>query len=235
MIVTIKKRTLITATALALAALAVIIAVCAAARAPARASKPLKTASVVIDAGHGGIDRGVSGVTTKVAESDLNLAVARKLTAFFLDYGVQVTLTRDSSDGLYGMASSDATRKMRDMTRRRDVIDGARPDLMISIHMNSYPQASQRGAQVFHSGGADSVAAANGVRTMLAANLEYSNRPALKGDYYILNCTAYPSVLVECGFLSNADDERLLIDGAYQERVAYYIFCGAALFLDGVR
>lgn len=190
--------------------------------------------TVVLDAGHGGIDGGVTGVNTNVKESVLNLSVVKKLEALFLSAGMNPVLTRSSDAGLYG-AATDGFKK-RDMLARKKAIEHADADIVISVHMNKYGSSSRRGAQVFFR--ADSpqgITLANEIQDALNA-MEEATRSyaALKGDYYILNCTDIPSVIVECGFLSNPEDEALLVTDAYQEKIAYAIFKGAIEYLSDI-
>ncbi len=186
---------------------------------------------VVLDAGHGGIDGGVSGVKTGVRESEINLNVVKKLEVYLVDAGMSVTLTRTSEAGLYGVATSSLKRK--DMQKRKEIIENTKPDLVVSIHMNEYSISSRRGAQVFFKQSDErGKLLAQSIQTsfnqMEEASREYS---ALKGDYYILNCSEYPSVIAECGFLSNPEDEALLITEKYQDALAYSLFKGIVGYL----
>lgn len=186
--------------------------------------------TIVIDAGHGGIDGGSTGLVTKVKESELNLSVAKELKAYFDTAGINVVLTRENSDGLYGSPTSGF--KRRDLNKRKEIIEKAEPGLVISIHMNKYPQSYRRGAQVFFcKGSIEAEAAAKKVQNALNKNINERSFEALKGDYYILNCTKYTSILVECGFLSNALDEQLLQTLEHRKKIAYQIFCGSMDYL----
>ncbi len=183
---------------------------------------------VVIDAGHGGIDGGVTGVKTGVKESELNLSVAKKLKDKLEDAGIEVIMTRRSASGLYGLPIGGF--KKRDMQKREEIIEEASADVVISIHMNKCPYSYRRGAQVFYKKSseqgkslADSLQ--NSLNSMEEATRDFS---PLAGDYFILNCSETPSVIVECGFLSNEEDEALLISDDYQEKLCYYIFKGLA-------
>lgn len=183
------------------------------------------TYKIVIDAGHGGIDSGVSGVKTGVKESDLNLKVAKLLAVKIEEAGMRAVLTRSSSSGLYGTATSSL--KKKDMQRRKEIIKSEAPNVVISIHMNYYPLSTRRGAQVFYK---ESDENAKNLALSIQKNLnglyklrEYS---PLKGDYYLLNCTDYTSVIVECGFLSSPEDEALLLDDAFLEEITFNILCG---------
>jgi len=186
------------------------------------ASVPKIGKTVVVDAGHGGIDGGVVGGSSGVKESEINLAIAKSLKHFLERNGYDVVMTRENSDGLYGLTSKN--KKLRDMEARRDIIKEAKPDLVISVHQNYYPLSSVRGAQVFYSADSEiSKQIADSMQGTLNTALG-NERVAKTGDYYIVNCTDFPSVIVECGFLSNPEEEKLLVTAAYQEKVAYSVF-----------
>ena len=182
-----------------------------------------------IDAGHGGVDGGVTGVNTGVKESDLNLSVSRLLKEHFESCGITVVMTRKTKDGLYGTATSGF--KRRDMEKRREIIEQSKPDMVISIHMNKYSSPSRSGPQVFFlekgcAGEALAVSLQNALNKFTG-----NSHSALSGDYFILKCTESPSVIVECGFLSNAEDERKLSDKEYQAQLTKIIFEGAMMYM----
>ncbi len=186
---------------------------------------------VVIDAGHGGVDGGVVGIETGKKESDINLSLARILQADFEEAGFYVIQTRPTEAGLYGTATSGY--KKRDMKKRAEVINESVPALVISVHQNFFSMRSRRGAQVFfREDSAPSRSLATHIQTSLNAMPECVKQSnALKGDYYVLNCSDYPSVIVECGFLSNAEDEKLLVTEEYQRKIAAAILKGSLAFL----
>lgn len=188
--------------------------------------------TVVLDAGHGGVDGGVVGINTGMKESDINLAMTRILAARLEDAGLNVILTRQTEAGLYGAATSGY--KRRDMRARAEIIAKTAPVLVISVHQNFFSLPARRGAQVFYRKDfAEAKTLACLIQTSLNEMEECVKRTdALVGDYYILNCSAYPSVIVECGFLSNAEDERLLITKEYQEKLASAITAGVLSFLS---
>ena len=187
--------------------------------------------TVVIDAGHGGIDGGVTGRVTGVKESDINLAISRYLQQEFEDAGFFVVQTRESEAGLYGTAAKGF--KKRDMQKRAEIINSASPALVISVHQNFFSLSSRRGAQVFFKkDNSSSVLLASSIQTALNGMEECVKESApLAGDYFILNCNDFPSVIVECGFLSNAQDEALLTSADYQKKLAKTICTGAVAFL----
>ncbi|MEG1581749.1 MAG: N-acetylmuramoyl-L-alanine amidase [Clostridia bacterium] len=186
--------------------------------------------TIVIDAGHGGIDPGGIGIKTKVKESELNLDVAFKLAKNLKNIGINCIMTRTNSNGLYGIYTADY--KKRDMQKRKEIIDKANPDMVVSVHMNRYVRSSLRGAQVFYDKKSNiSKKLAESIQHYFKTSLPESTKGVSVGDYFMLKCTDSPSVIAECGFLSNEYDEALLINDAYQEKVAYAIFCGIIEYL----
>lgn len=205
-----------------------IFGICAGAVASSASHDGLRT--VVIDAGHGGIDAGVLGISTKTKESEINLYIAKYLRGYFADAGFNAVLTRTTQGGLYGTSTRGF--KMRDMKKRKEIIEKSGADMVISVHQNFCPLPSKRGGTVFF----DKQSA---VGKQLADSIQGSinemkecvkPNEALAGDYYMLKCTQSPSVIVECGFLSNSEDEALLISPEYQKSIAYAVFRGAIAF-----
>ena len=189
---------------------------------------------IVIDAGHGGMDGGVTGRTTGKKESDVNLLIALKLKAELSDMGFDVTLTRKTQAGLYDTATKGF--KKRDMQRRKEIVEEAQPSLVISIHQNFYPTKSVRGAQVFYNGenkgGERFAKTLQGKLNELYAEKGVKARNATAAEYFMLQCTSAPSVIVECGFLSNPADERLLLDEAWQARIAKSVAAGILAYIS---
>lgn len=190
--------------------------------------------TVVIDAGHGGIDGGVTGKTTGIKESDVNLAIAFALKEELSDMGFNVVLTRKTGAGLYDTTAKGF--KKRDMEKRKQIIEDANPSMVISLHQNFYPSKTTRGAQVFYSKGnilSERLAVClqaqlNG----LYAKEKVKARSAMPAEYFILECTTYPSALIECGFLSSAADEALLQSAVFRKRLAQSIASAVALFFS---
>ena len=187
--------------------------------------------TVVLDAGHGGIDGGVTGTVTGAKESDLNLEIVKELAACFRAGGFKVILTRKGAGGLYGLPTKGF--KRRDMQRRKEIANRSDADLFLSVHLNFYPSPSRRGAQVFYKENDDrSKAFADALQRSLNDSpdqpKEYS---ALKGDYYVLNECNCVCALAECGFLSNPEDEELLNRKSYREKIAYYLYRGSVDYL----
>ena len=183
--------------------------------------------TVVIDAGHGGIDGGCVGASG-VEESTLNLEYSKTLKKYFSSYGFKVVMTRETENGLYSAFSKN--KKKDDMQKRKEIIQKANPNFVISIHMNSYPSQSSRGAQVFYN--KDSEASKNlatSIQTEFQKNLVKPRKSALAGDYFIVGCSSAPTVIVECGFVSNPEEEKLLLSEEYRQKLCYSILCGAIM------
>lgn len=222
MFISIKKKTLLTIFLILITAVSLCLLIYPLS---AAASVPKLNKTIVIDAGHGGIDGGVQGVNTGTKESDINLTVSRALKNVLEDNGYTVVMTRQNSDGLYGLSSKN--KKQKDMATRKQIINDANADLVISIHQNYYPRSSVRGAQVFYAPGSQTgKEMADTMQGLINTNLESCSRTAMQGDYFILQCSSAPSLLVECGFLSNPEDEKLLLDSKYQQKIAYTLFTG---------
>lgn len=184
--------------------------------------------TVVIDAGHGGIDGGVVGVDG-VKESTLNLAYAKTLGEIFERSGFNVVYTRKTEGGLYGLPTNGF--KLRDMKKRKEIIDKARPNLLLSVHMNKFSQSTRSGPQVFFQQDSD-------VGQKLAQSVQRvfndftgNAHEAIAGDYYVCRETDCPAAIVECGFLSNAEECAKLQTDDYREQVCNQIFNGVMLYL----
>ena len=196
------------------------------------ASAPNNLITVVIDAGHGGIDggsEGYSGTTERV----INLEYAVTLKKYFQNFGYNVVMTRENLDGLYSNFSTN--KKKDDMLARKNIIEKSNADLVISVHMNSFPLESCRGAQVFYNPKSEiSKKLAENIQDAFIATLPHARKNADKGDYYMLNCTNVPSVIVECGFISNQEEEKLLLSEDYREKLCYSILCGVTKYYNAL-
>lgn len=222
--ITIKRKTIIAVLSIVLA---LIAAVTTAATVIASA-KPSNGITIVIDAGHGGADGGVTGITTGTKESDVNLSISKYLMKYLQNDGYNVIMTRSDSAAVCGGLKYS---KREDMKARKNVLNSASPDLVISVHCNSYPVSSVKGAQTFYSSAAGERFART-VQNYFNDVLNDRPRQAAVGDYYILNCSEYPSILCECGFLSNANDEGNLITASYQQKIAYTIYSAVSYMFN---
>ncbi|HOB64872.1 MAG TPA: N-acetylmuramoyl-L-alanine amidase, partial [Clostridia bacterium] len=162
----------------------------------------------------------------------INLIIVKKVEKLLKDNGIGVVLTRKDHNLPF---VETITQKQLEMQARKKIIEEAKPNLVVSIHCNKFPDSSRRGAQVFYQPISErGKALAESLQSNLnTLNTEYAGRAftILKGDYYILNCSEYPSAIVECGFLSNKEDDALLNTPEYQDKIAYRVFCGIMGYL----
>lgn len=175
---------------------------------------------IVIDAGHGGFDPGAIGVSG-VEEKTVNLAISRRVAGLLRQVGAGVIETRTEDVAL-------AESKSADIKRRVQIAEEAEADLFITVQANSIADGRWRGAQVFYARGSDEGRGiSEAIQQSMAAVLKNTDRVAKPIDnIYVVNSLAIPSIVVETGFLSNAEEEKLLADPAYQQLAAYAIFLG---------
>ncbi|MCD7884494.1 MAG: N-acetylmuramoyl-L-alanine amidase [Lachnospiraceae bacterium] len=189
---------------------------------------------IVIDPGHGGMDSGMVG-ESGASEKVLNLIYAKKLAALLEAEGYEAVLTRETEDGLYDTDASN--KKAQDMERRVAIIAEEDPLLTVSIHQNSYPEdPSVKGPQVFYFGqSAEGEKLAAAIQDSLNEELAIERPRTQKGNttYYILKRSVSTTVIVECGFLTNPEEEALLQEEAYQDQVAQAICDGILDYIQG--
>lgn len=188
---------------------------------------------VVVDAGHGGFDPGKVGING-AQEKDINLAIARRLAVFLEQADIRVVMTREDENGLYDEGAE--RKKVQDMKRRIQRMEEAEPDLVVSIHQNSYQDEAVCGAQTFYySESIEGKKLAELIQNRLVEKLDPENHRVAKANnsYYLLKKTTHPTVIVECGFLSNAREAGRLCNPVYQEQAAWQIHMGVLQFLKG--
>ena len=187
---------------------------------------PLYGLCIAVDAGHGGYDGGAVGRVSGTPEKGLNLDVAQRVERLLTAQGARVIMTRT---GDYALCDEDppVRKKLQDMQRRAKIIEQGGADVLLSIHMNEYAGRSESGPQVFYRENcpAGRLLAGAMQQAMTAQLAPKKEREALGGDYYILTL-GIPGVLVECGFLSNREEEAMLLTEEYRERVATAIAAG---------
>lgn len=181
---------------------------------------------------HGGNDPGKVGVDQSL-EKDINLAISKKLARYLELADVEVVMTRSEDKGLY--SETDSRKKSADMKARCSLIDEAEPDLVVSIHQNSYHEENVSGGQVFYYNGS---VKGKKLAEILQKRFDYvlgekNTRQAKANDsYYLLLHVKSPIVIVECGFLSNYEEAALLNTDEYQDRLAWTIHMGIMEYLN---
>lgn len=179
--------------------------------------------ALVIDAGHGGEDGGAVSLTGAI-ESQLNLAIALRLDEFLGLYGVNVVLLRSSDTSLHNPdANTLREKKVSDLHNRVSMIEELDDPVVISIHQNTFSDGKYHGAQVFYANGALSLPLAQITQETLRQALDPDNtrQPTeIPNTVYLMNHISCRAILVECGFLSNPQEDSLLQTPGYQTKIA---------------
>ena len=195
---------------------------------------------VLLDPGHGGIDGGAESADGE-CEKNINLNICFKVRDILDQNGIRVVMTRESDCGLYSDGkSSIRAKKTEDLRARLDMSYKLKPDAFVSVHLNSYREdRSVFGAQAFYTSEGDegvcemSRVLAEKIQALLVSYIENGNtRTAMaKGDVLLMKEARYPTVIVECGFLSNAEEAELLQTDEYQDTVSRAIADGILGYL----
>ncbi len=181
--------------------------------------------TVVIDAGHGGEDPGKVSGYSDLKEKDLNLKIAQKVRQLLESDGYKVIMTREEDKLVYTEGTTNIYEKRKqDLARRKGIMDNSGALIVVSIHLNSFPETKYFGAQTFYPPNSpDSLKLANSIQNSLKGKLNNENKrqPQEKKDpIVILTDLKTPTTIVECGFLSNAAEESKLRTDEYQLKVA---------------
>ena len=190
---------------------------------------------VVVDPGHGGNDPGKVG-TGGVEEKGINLSIAGRLKSLLELNDITVVMTRETDEGLYD--SSASNKKADDLKKRVKLIEESGASVAVSIHQNSYTDASCRGAQTFYyTDSSEGEELARILLEQLKAVLNDGNHRTEKENdsYYMLKKSTIPTVIVECGFLSNPDEKEMLLSEEYQEKIAWALHLGILEYLNTIQ
>lgn len=185
---------------------------------------------VVIDPGHGGYDPGKVGINGAL-EKDINLDISLKVEAMLIEAGYEVIMTRITDSGM--TEDGNELGKTSDLDARVTVINESHADMAISIHQNSYTTEDVKGAQVFYYETSETGKSASTIMQEALRAVDVENHRQIKGNtsYYLLKRTTVPTIIVECGFLSNMNEANLLCDDTYQTELATAIVAGVAEYL----
>ncbi len=176
--------------------------------------------TIVIDAGHGGEDGGAVGITgTK--ESRINLEISKRLDQLLIFCGYQTRMIRNDDSSVYTEGKSLSEKKVSDLKQRVKMVQSAEPAILISIHQNHFSDERYTGSQVFYAKTSGSKELALLLQSTLCDTLDPgNNRTAKEADsVYLLKQISCPGVLIECGFLSNCEEEIRLLDPDYQKKI----------------
>ena len=195
--------------------------------------------TLVIDAGHGGFDGGAVG-SNGTTEQDINLNIARSLQALAQCFGYSAKMTREDEQALdYVEGRSIRENKVADIKARERIAEETEHAVFLSVHLNKFEDPQYFAAQVYYSiNHADSQVLAEEIQQCLIDGIQNNNirraKPAAAAIYLMKNLQC-PAIIVECGFLSNPEEEAALCDPAYQKRLAICIFKGYELYQNGAK
>lgn len=194
---------------------------------------PVRAHCIIIDAGHGGVDGGATSCTG-VLESTYNLEVSLRLRDLFHLLGYDTRMIRTTDISIYTKGETIAQKKISDLRERVRITNETENALLVSIHQNIFSDSRYSGAQVFYAGTKGSENLAKQMQTALVSALNPgSSRQCKKGSgIYLLEHISRPGVLVECGFLSNAEEEAKLRSAAYQQKLCMVIASAVDSYLS---
>lgn len=193
--------------------------------------------TVVIDAGHGGEDPGAVSDYSGLREKEVNLTIAKRVKELLEAENFNVIMTREEDILKYREGTKGYDNKRgQDLSGRKKMIDESGADIAVSIHLNKFDQTQYYGAQVFFPPRSEeSKKLAEDIQKSMIENIDPNNkREALVKDtkLIILRNLKIPTVIVECGFLSNKEEEQKLADKGYQEKLAMAIKDGIVKYFE---
>lgn len=192
-------------------------------------SLPASGKTIVIDAGHGVPDEGAQS-SNGTTEAETNLKIALKLQNLLEQSGCTVILTRSDENAIYDIDSKTLKqKKISDKKNRVKIGNESSADIFVSIHLNKIPQSQYDGWQTFYKEGSeDGARLAKTIQENLNKTIQKENNRIAKtiDKIYIIKHVEIPTTIVECGFLSNPDEEKLLLEDEYQNKLAWGIYNG---------
>lgn len=188
--------------------------------------------TVIIDAGHGGVDGGAVSCTG-VYESNLNLDIALKLNDLMHLLGIKTVMIRETDCSVYTKGETIAQKKISDLKERVRIVNSTPDAVLISIHQNHFTDAQYSGAQVFYAQTDGSKRLAETIQASFIKTINpTSHRQIKKSDgVYLMQNAQCPAVLIECGFLSNRNEEYLLRTKEYQQKICAVIASNVSNYL----
>ena len=189
---------------------------------------------IVIDPGHGGEDGGAVSVSN-LPESEYNLSIALRLKDLIHLLGYQTKMIRTEDISVYTSGETIAAKKISDLRQRVKLVEDTDDPILISIHQNTFPDSRYFGPQVFYPPRGQGAQLAERLQQALSKDLNPgSNRMPKRADgVYLMQHIQCPGVLIECGFISNPEEEAKLRNAQYQRKLCSVISSTVAKFLDG--
>ena len=188
--------------------------------------------TIIIDAGHGGVDGGATSCTG-VLESAIKLEIAMKLNDLLQLLGYDTVMIRTTDTSVYTEGSTIAAQKVSDLKERVRICNETQNAILLSIHQNTFSDSRYSGPQVFYAGTGESSHLADCLQTALSKQFAPGSKRSAKAakTVYLLQNIRCDGVLIECGFLSNPEEEAKLRDGAYQQKLCIVIVTALGDFL----
>lgn len=188
---------------------------------------------IVIDAGHGGVDGGATSCTGKL-ESSFNLEIALRLNDLLHFLGYDTKMIRSTDTSVYTKGESIAQKKVSDLKERVRIVNETENALLLSIHQNNFSDGRYSGAQVFYAGTDGSEQLAKHLQDSFVSSLNPGSNRQIKraGGIYLMEHIDCTGVLIECGFLSNAEEEAKLRSTEYQQRLCCVIAAATIQFIS---
>ncbi len=180
----------------------------------------------ILDAGHGNPDGGAVGIDKTTTEADLNLAITKKISAILMQKKINHILTRSDAESIYSTGDTIHEKKVSDVRNRIQIASQTPETPLISIHLNSYPDSSVHGIQVFYGNGQEAQTLALEMQKAINEEIQPNHTKVIKElskNIYLFSHIDNPILLIECGFLSNSEELQKLKSEDYQTEIASVI------------
>lgn len=189
--------------------------------------------TIIIDAGHGGIDGGATSCSG-VLESHMNLEIALRLDDLFHLLGYNTVMIRKTDESIYIQGNTIASQKVSDLNERVRIVNETNGGLLLSIHQNTFSDSKYNGAQVFYGGLEDSAKLAQNLQQTLVQNINPGSKRKAKPakGVFLMEHITRPGILLECGFISNREEEAKLRDPIYQKKLCAVIATTVSSYLS---
>ncbi len=193
---------------------------------------PQRQHCVIVDAGHGGVDGGATSCTG-VLESSINLEIALRLNDLLRLLGINTQMIRTTDISVYTEGQSIAAKKVSDLKERVRIINDTENAILISIHQNHFSDSRYNGAQVFYPNTPGSEKLAKNLQSLMIRSLNKGSRRQVKKSdgIYLMQHIQCPGILIECGFLSNPEEDHKLRNAAYQKKLCNVIASAVSMYI----
>ncbi len=192
---------------------------------------PVFERTFVIDAGHGGIDGGATSVSG-VLESHINLSIAQKLNDIMHLLGMPTSMIRTEDISVYTEGNTIAQKKISDLKHRVNLVNNTPGAVLLSIHQNHFADPKYYGAQIFYNAVPEGRELAEKMQNAFKKMTNTNRQIKQASGVYLLQHVNRPAILIECGFISNSQDETKLLNNSYQIKICSIIACSCSLYYN---